>query len=148
MGGVYKDPEMRRMVHRGNIRTFRHGNWRQTYIDCMGVCVAKVNGGRVCGEVEHLEFHECFGENGQRNDPKFQVRVLICPFHHSLVDDHYHQSSFISTQPNPSRLAEDVDTEMRLVGGYDGWIKKYKLDDSRFGCLAGSGPSVEDFEDG
>lgn len=148
MGGVYKDPERRRLVHRGNIRTSRHGNWRQTYIDCMGICVAKVNGDEVCGEVGHLELHECFGENGQRNDPKFQVRVLLCSFHHSLVDDHYHQSSFISLQPNPSLLAEDITQEIGVAGGYQGWLVKHKLDDSRFGCLAGSGPFVGDCGDG
>ena len=148
MAAVYKDPELRRMSHRGHMRKMRHGNWRQTYIDCMGICVAKVNGGEVCGEINHLELHECFGENGHRNDPKFQVRVLLCSQHHSLVDDHYHQASFISEQPNPSRLPEDVATEMRLAGGFDGWVKKHKLDDSRFGCLADSGPHVEDCGDG
>jgi len=148
MGGVYKDPEKRRLVHRGNMRTSRHGNWRQTYIDCMGVCVAKINGGEICGETEHLELHECFGENGHRNDPKFQIRVLVCGPHHALIDDHYHQSSFIAVQPNPSYLSGDVCREIQLVGGYSAWLARYKLDDSRFGCLSNSGPCVEDCGDG
>ena len=114
----------------------------------MGVCIAKVNGGEVCGETYGLELHESFGENGERNDPKFQVRMLLCTFHHSLVDDHYHQSSFINVQPNTSYLAEDVCQEIRECGGYDKWLEKYKLDDSRFGCLANSGPHVEDCGDG
>ena len=114
----------------------------------MGICVANVNGNGVCGEVRGLELHECFGENGKRNDPKFQIRVLLCSFHHSLVDDHYHQSSFIAVQPNTSYLAEDVCQEIREAGGYDKWLEKYKLDDSRFGCLVNDGPHVEDCGDG
>jgi len=145
---AYKDPELRRMSHRCSVRKHRHGNWRQTYIDCAGICVARVNGGEVCGAVRGLELHEQFGENGQRNDPRFQVRMLLCNFHHAMVDDHYHQSSFISDQPNPSLLAEDVSKEIELAGSYKDWLEKYKLDDSRFGCLVSSGPVVEDCGDG
>lgn len=110
--------------------------------------MAKVNGGEVCGETKGLELHECFGENGQRSDPKFQIRILLCSFHHSLVDDNYHQSSFISVQPNPSYLAEDVCKEIQVVGSYEAWLEKYKLDDSRCECLMNSGPHVEDCGDG
>jgi hypothetical protein len=110
--------------------------------------VANINGQQICGETWGLELHESFGENGHRNDPKFQIRYLLCSAHHAQVDDNYHQASFISLQPHPSMLSEDVSTEIQEAGGYDEWVKKFNLDDSRESCLAQSGPRVEDYGDG
>ena len=145
----FKDPERQKLSTRGATRTYRHGNWRQTYIDCMGICVAKVNGSESpCGDVFGLELHEIFGENGHRNDPKFQIRVLLCNFHHALVEDRCHQASFILDNYRCSVLAEDVSREIQLAGGLEAWAKRWNLDLSRFGCLSNSGPCVEDYGDG
>lgn len=145
----HKDPELRSLYNRGSVRTYRHGNWRQTYIDCMGMCVARVNGDATpCGDIHGLELHETFGENGHCNDPKFQIRILMCNFHHALVEDRGHQASFILEQYKPSRLPEDVSREIEIAGGYARWVERWKLDDSREGCLTNSGPCVEDHGDG
>ena len=143
----YKNFERRRLVGRCVVRTARHGNWRQTYVDCMGMCVARVNGDDgPCGVVDHLELHECWGENGDLSKGKFQQRVLLCNLHHSLLEDRCHQAEFILGQYRPSRLQEDVQLEAMLAGGYDNWVKKWGLDDSRSGCASFTGPRVEDFE--
>lgn len=139
-----KDPVRRGVYSRGATRSGRHGNWRQTYIDCAGVCVARNGSGGVCGEVEGLEFHEIFGENGHRNDPKFQIRVLLCNHHHSLIEDRTHQSYFISSCYRHSVLGADVQREIEYAGGYDRWIARWNLDDSRAGCLLDRGPYVDD----
>ena len=145
----YKNRERQKLSTRGSVRAFRHGNWRQTYIDCLGMCVAKVNGDDVpCGAVDGLELHETFGENGHRNNPKFQQRVLLCNLHHALLEDRGHQAELILDQYKPSRLSEDVALELMLEGGYENWVKKWGLDDSRSGSLLFSGPLVEDYGDG
>jgi len=137
------------LSNRGSVRTMRHGSWRQTYIDCLGMCVAQVNGDEMpCGAVDSLELHETFGENCSRSDPKFQQRILLCNLHHALLEDRGHQASFILDQYKPSRLSEDVALEMILVGGYQKWVARWGLDDSRSGCLLFSGPRVEDYGDG
>ena len=145
----YKSLELRRLVSRGAVRTSRHGKWRQTYIDCLGMCVARVNGSEYpCSTVDELEFHEMFGENGHRNDPKFQQRILLCNFHHSLIEDRGHQATFQDMQYHISCLTADVDREIELAGGYQKWVEKWGLDDSRAGCLLYSGPVVLDCGDG
>lgn len=144
---LYKNHERRRLVTRGSVRTMRHGNWRQTYIDCSGMCVARVNGDDApCGVVDSLELHEMWGENGDPAKGKFQQRVLLCNLHHSLLEDRCHQAEFMLWQYRPSRLQEDIQLEIMLASGYDGWIKKWNLDDGRAGCALFSGPHVEDFE--
>ena len=145
----YRILERRKLSDRGSVRTMRHGNWRQTYIDCLGICVARVNGDDMpCGAVEGLELHEPFGENGCRSDPKFQQRILLCNLHHALLEDREHQAEFILGQYKPSRLAEDVALEIMCEGGYPKWVEKWKLDDSRSGCLLFSGPTMEDYGNG
>lgn len=145
----YKNLERRKLSTRGSVRTHRHGNWRQTYINCLGMCVAAVNGDAMpCGAVDELELHETFGETGQRNDPKLQQRVLLCNLHHALLEDRGHQAALILDQYKPSRLAEDVALEIMVEGGYQKWVTKWGLDDSRSGCLLFSGPYVEDYGDG
>ena len=145
----YKSLERRRLSHRGSVRTYRHGNWRQTYVDCLGMCTARINGDEMpCGAVDFLELHEIFGENDRRNDPKFQQRILLCNLHHALVEDRGHQTEFILDQYKPSRLSEDVSLEIILEGGYQKWVGKWKLDDSCSGRLLFSGPCVDDCGDG
>ena len=87
-----------------------------------------------------------FGENGHRNDPKFQQRVLLCNLHHALIEDRGHQAELILDQHRPSCLQEDVNLEILIEGGYDNWVKKWGLDDSSAGSLSFSGPHVEDYE--
>ena len=145
----YKNIERRKLSSRGAVRTYRHGNWRQVYIDCLGMCVAKVNGvDYPCGAVDGLEIHETFGENGHRNDPKFQQRILLCNLHHALLEDRGHQAEFILGQYKSSRLAEDVALETFIAGSYQKWVEQWGLDDSRSGCLLFSGPCVNDYGDG
>jgi hypothetical protein len=134
--------DKRRLSSRGSVRTRRHGNWRQTYIDCGGVCTARI-GERVCGSVDALELHEIFGENGHRNDPKFQIRILLCNKHHALVEDRTHNANLISACYRKSQLSQDVSMEIMLAGGYDKWVAKWKLDDSRCGCLLEKGSYVK-----
>jgi len=143
----YKNLERRRLSDRGSVRTHRHGNWRQTYIDCFGMCIAQVNGsGFPCGATESLELHEEWGESKDSVSGKFQRRMLLCNFHHSLVDDRCHQSSFVLWQPKPSRLQEDVTLEIMLAGSVKAWAEKWGLDMGREGCMLFDGPHVEDYE--
>ncbi len=72
------------------------------------MCVVRVNGDEApCADVDGLELHELWGENG---DP------------------------------------DNVNLEVILAGGYQKWVEKWKLDDSRSGCLLFEGPRVEDYE--
>ena len=143
----YNNAYRRTLSNRGSMRTYRHGDWRQTYIDCAGMCIAKVNGDDMpCGETDRLELHELWGENGDPTKGKFQQRVLICNLHHALIEDRGHQADLILDQYHPSVLQDDVRLEMLLAGGYDKWVKKWNLDDSRLGCLLFCGPHVEDYE--
>ena len=143
----YKNAERASLVHRGATRTFRHGNWRQTYIDCGGMCIARVNSDELpCGAVDSLELHEIWGENGNLTMGKFQQRVLLCNLHHSLLEDRGHQAAFILWQYRPSRLSDDVYLEILLSGGYQKWLAKWRLDDSQAGRLLFVGPHMEDYE--
>ncbi len=38
--------------------------------------------------------------------------------------------------------------EILLAGSYRRWVEKWKLDDSRAGCMLFAGPHVEDIGDG
>ena len=144
---MYKNLYRRALVRRGATRKARHGNWRQTYIDCMGMCIARVNGDDIpCGATEGLELHEEWGENGDKSRGKFQHRMLLCNLHHSLLEDRVHQAEFMLNQYRPSQLQEDASLEIMLAGGYVKWVEKYGLDDSRAGCMLFSGPKVRDYE--
>jgi len=111
------------------------------------MCVARINGNDTpCGATERLELHEVWGENGDPSKGRFQQRVLLCNFHHALLEDRCHQTEFILDQYRPSKLPEDVELEILLEGGYDNWVKKWGLDTSRVGCILFDGPRVEDYE--
>ena len=143
----YKNFDRQRLVTRGSVRTRNHGNWRQTFIDCGGMYVARVNGDELpCGEKEGLEFHEIWGENGDNDIGKFQQRILLCNLHHALIEDRAHQAEFMLWQYKPSRLTDDVGLEILLAGGYQKWVAKWKLDDSKSDSMLFKGPHVEDYE--
>lgn len=118
----YKDRETRLACLRNSARTRRYGNWRQTYIDCDGMCVGTKEDGSTCGELDDLEFHEDFAKNG------FVVVRLLCLRHHqqmhgtgiTLNPRHYH-----------SRLQEDIEREIQGCGSYEAWKSKYHLVDGR-----------------
>ena len=121
----YKNKQRRLLVKRACNRNHRHGNWRQTYIDCNGMCQFPVNGG-VCGAIEFLEFHEPFGEiNGE--EVKFQQRVLLCPDHHAEIEG-LEVQELIRNQWQGSMLQQDVALEILLSGGYQQWLDRYGLD--------------------
>ena len=137
----YRVKEQHYLVTRGNRRTQRHGNWRQTYIDCGGMCIAEIGDkAEPCGAVDFLELHEIWGEN---HDPdrtgKFQHRVLLCNTHHAMIEDKCHQYTFIKGQYQQSVLSTDVDLEILLAGNTDKWAERYKLDMKRWGCYLDSG---------
>ncbi|MBA7625499.1 hypothetical protein ES703_32929 [subsurface metagenome] len=120
----YKNKERQALASRGCKRTYRHGPWRQTYVDCNGMCQYPVNGG-ICGNLEFLEFHEPFGEiNGQ--DMKFQQRVLLCPDHHAELEGE-NVREMVKNQWQGSMLQNDVAMEILLCGGYQQWLDRYNL---------------------
>lgn len=114
-------------------RTRRHGNWRQTWIDCGGMCVWKECSGEVCGEVMGLEFHEAFGED-HKGDGRMQQRILLCRRHHDMA---HPQLSVNTTRPY-SRLNEDVQAEILLCGSYERWLVINSLDEKRWMVNAGT----------
>lgn len=115
----YKDREAQRAFWRRTYRRRRHGNWRQVYVDCDGMCQFPVNGG-VCGAVDDLEFHEQFGENG---DGRMQQRILYCNSHH----DEVHNDVTINERHYPTMLQADVGAEIEDAGGYRAWLDKFGL---------------------
>lgn len=125
--------DMRRFQNRMAKRTFKHGNWRQTVINCGGMCITKMDDGLPCGAVDGLEFHEPFGED-HIGWGIFQSRVLLCYLHHN--DEHerlgfrHNGHGAPDECIKPSRLMADVDIEMMMCGGYDRWLKKFKLQDT------------------
>ena len=139
----YKNKDRQSLFTRGTTRTSKHDNWRQTYIDCAGMCVGQRIPGVPCGETEGLELHEEWGEGLG----KFQRRMLLCNDCHALVEDRVHQFELIKAQYQPSVLQRDVQLEVLLAGSYLKWVKKHKLDDSRFGAMLFSGPEVEGYEE-
>lgn len=142
----YKNKLHQRLSQRGTKRNTRHGDWRQTYINCAGMCVASVDGWP-CGEVENLELHEAWGENGNKNQTKFQQRLLLCNYHHARIDDNVHQKNFIEGQNNPSKLQDDVQLEIFFAGGLRVWYRKYRLNPRKTGSLVFSGPEVKEVKE-
>jgi len=104
---------------RRNSRTRKHGNWRQMVIDAAGICL-------ICWTSEYLEFHEPFGEDS--GNGKFQGRMLMCHHHHGEEHQGAHWRKGMEYL-TPSKLMDDVNIEIILVGGYDNWVKKFGLID-------------------
>lgn len=115
--------EKRKFQKRLSMRTLRHGNWRQTFVDCGGMCLN-------CYNVISLELHEPWGEN-KTGWAMFQFRILLChDCHNDVHDGLFHGERYIRV----SLLAEDVNIEILMEGGYDNWIKNHGLMD-RFAWL-------------
>lgn len=111
------------------------------------MCTAQVNGDSVpCGETEGLELHETWGENHSTTKGKFQQRILLCNLHHALIEDRGHQAALMLDQYRPSVLSVDVALEIQYAGGYQAWLTKWGLDDSRSGIMVFNGPQVSDYE--
>ncbi len=120
------DPIIVKYLDRVRKRDERHGNWRQVFLDCMGMCQFPVDEGVVCGELEGLEFHEQFGEV-KNGEAKFQQRVLLCNYHHFSV----HGDKWVNKRHYPSKLQTDVQIEILLCGSLQDWIEQYKLIERR-----------------
>jgi len=119
--------EKRKFQNRMAKRAFRHGkNWRQTFVDCGGMCIRCYN-----HKGSSLEFHEPFGEDNI-GWGIMQARVLFCNTCHS--EEHGRQFFDGDGYVQPSQLATDVDIEIQMEGGYDNWIKNHGLID-RFAWL-------------
>jgi hypothetical protein len=133
------------LYRRASDRTRRHGNWRQVFIDCGGMCIARINGEVLpCGSHDSLELHEVWGENHNNEIGKLSQRILLCNHHHGLIGGH--RERLIHNQVHSSMLFEDVMLEQTKCGGYRDWVALYELDDSRFGACCFDGPYVTDEE--
>ncbi len=127
----YKDPEIRKLIHRNSARDSVHWNWRQIFIDCGGVCNYVDPETGLCGSIEQLEFHEQFGED-HKNEGRMQQRVLMCsPHHNHMHPERYH----VEDNPHKSLLFEDIQADIKRLGGSEAWAKRYDVDLSRNGIL-------------
>jgi len=120
------DAPIVRYLDRVRRREERHGNWRQIYLDCLGMCQFPLEEGIICGETEGLEFHEQFGE-AKGEELKLQQRVLLCNYHHWSV----HGQKWVNQRHYPSMLQTDVDIEVKLCGSFPNWIEHYNLIERR-----------------
>lgn len=120
------DIDLQRFIVRGEHREKRHGNWRQVFLDCSGLCVYEVEPDVTCSELDGLEFHEIFRET-KKGENKFQQRVLLCNYHHWSV----HGEKWVNVRHYPSMLQTDVTIELYLCGGLVEWIAKFNLIDRR-----------------
>lgn len=144
--------EYLRWYERMRNRSRRHGkDWRQIFIDCGGMCIYPEDDGLPCGSTVNLEFHEVFMEiknpDKQKRttraiQSKMQQRILLCPYHHNIEhgkDNITGGNGGYSIEPhrnpNKSMLAEDVDIDILLSGGYQEWLNKYNIDDTRHSIL-------------
>lgn len=109
-------------ANRCSMRKTRHGDWRQTYIDCDGMCQGMLEDGTVCGEQDTLEFHEQFGED-RKGEGKMQLRILLCNLCHSLQPLHH----CVNPRRYPSMLQSDVAYEIAREGSVEAWMKRYNL---------------------
>lgn len=113
------DPVVLKFRTRLANRTFRHGNWRQTFVDCGGMCIKCYN-----YNSGSLELHEPFGED-HFGWGMMQSRILLC----AVCHNEEHMGGFQDVNTKASQLAIDVDIEIELYGGYDNWIKRFGLID-------------------
>lgn len=118
---MYKDRKVQAWRNRCAKRTYRHGNWRQVFIDCGGACAH-------CGSFTLLEFHEQFGED-HKGDGKMQQRLLLCNSCHKEEEQHWN----VNGRRHNSLVCEDVQAEIDWCGGMDAWAERYSLDLSRWG---------------
>ena len=122
----YKDPHVRAYAQRICRRSIRHPSWRQVAYDCGFVCVnaAEDEWWDTCEIDYNLEFHELFEENKKvnRETPKLQSRILLCRACHQLQG-----AFFPMNRGNVSRVLEDIDFEMLMLGGIARWKTIYKI---------------------
>lgn len=118
----YLAQEMQTYANRCCMRTRRHGNWRQIYIDCDGMCQGAIEDGTICGEQDTLEFHEMFGED-RNGEGKMQLRILLCNGCHRLQPHHH----CVNPRRYPSMLQDDIAFEIAREGSIDGWMERYNL---------------------
>lgn len=104
------------------MRKQRHGNWRQIYYDCDGMCQWREFDDSICGEVDYLEFHAPDGE-GNDIEGVAKERVLICRTHHVEV----HGDRFVNERGYLPLLQEDIAYEIENLGGLAAWKKHYKI---------------------
>lgn len=117
-----KGKYLKRYTDRIYRRQLRHNNWRQVYVDCLGMCQYPLDDGGVCGEVDTLEFHEIYGE-AKNGESRLQQRVLICNHHHWLI----HGKAWVNVRHYSSMLQFDVELEIKACGGYKNWLKEFNL---------------------
>tara|TARA_Y100000310_G_C20159089_1_gene568309 strand:- start:64 stop:423 length:360 start_codon:yes stop_codon:yes gene_type:complete len=115
--------ELKKLQSRGRLRKFRHGNWRQIYVDCNGICQFPE-----CSVIDGLEFHEFFGEVKTDGEHKFQQRVLLCTDHHAEVEGRNVQDMILNHYYR-SMVAEDITLEIYLAGSYKKWLERYNLNE-------------------
>ncbi len=122
----------KRFQDRMSERKHRHGNFRQVWIDCAGVCIHKDENGFVCGSTKNIEFHEPFGED-KMGWNIMQARVLECFLCHCKEHPQLNGEPLRCTSPGEI-LAEDIQLEIWMHGGWEQWIKDFGLQDT-FGRL-------------
>ncbi len=127
--------ERQLLYNRMRNRTRRHGNFRQTLIDCAFQCVR-------CAETAELEFHAPDGDDGHEgwqgngHAPDSAKRVTLCSHCHSTWGhfEQGEQARFIGMHLlDQSMLIEDVLAEVNKWGGFEKWLHFFKLDKSRLG---------------
>lgn len=123
---VKKDRDLMRFVYRIERRNREYGNWRQTYIDCLGMCQFPLGDGVICGDTEDLEFHEIYLDGCVGKGYVTQV-VLLCNYHHWSI----HGEKWVNKRGYPSMLQYDIALEMAISGGYQNWLEKFNLKERR-----------------
>lgn len=118
----YKLHETQTYASRCCMRDKRHGNWRQIYIDCDGMCQGVLAGDAICGEQDTLEFHEMFGED-HNGEGKMQIRILLCNDCHRLQPGH----AYVNERRWPSKLQADIAFEIAREGSVEAWVERYDL---------------------
>lgn len=107
-------------------RTQRHPEWRQTYIDCTGMCQFPIEEGIICAELEGLEFHEVYILDDKNNLIRI-YEVLLCNYHHWSI----HGAKWVNERHYPSMLQFDIQLEIETYGSYQNWLKEFNLIDRR-----------------
>jgi len=89
-------------------RTWRYGNWRQIYHDCLGMC-------QECGAVDCLEIHEI------TDGISVIWWILLCVDCHSKLEHQGPNRRYLS------KLSEDISEEILEYGGLENWKKAFRI---------------------
>jgi len=117
-------------------RTFKHGNWRQVWIDCGGMCIYRDIEGNICGAVDNLYFHEPFGED-HNGWGMMQSRIILCGTHHHEEHNELFGGLDENWRGKYPVLNDDVQLEIWMHGSYDQWVKDFNLQDTFWRLLYG-----------